>query len=307
MKTAHVFAILTATALTFSAGLAAADEDGNGSSGSGSSGSSSSSSSGSGSTSGSASASGSGSGVRASASATKPAAADDDGMTDHERVVGRFAVGYMGASDLPLPVITSVPAVPQGQAPGRAVSTAGTLNAPVIGARYWLTPRFGIDAGLGIGWSAGSTENVAGNTTVSTDKAARFGFILHGGVPIALVSAKHYTFQVVPEFNVGYATTSGRAVIPPGSPNTLTAGPDASASAFRLDIGARAGAEIHFGFIGVPQLALQATVGLYFQTVSTNVKRDTFSDSDSSTGIGTTVQADPWALFTKNISALYYF
>jgi hypothetical protein len=235
--------------------------------------------------------------------------ADDDALTDHEKVVGRFAIGYLGVTEVPLPTIGAVPTVTQGQPVGFPTGNnlGATVSAPVIGARYWLTPRFGIDGGIGFGWSTGSDESVQGNTTTTTDRSGRFGFLLHGGVPIALVSGKHYTFEVIPEFNVGFGTTSAAATVPPGAPNTVSAGPNASASGFRLDIGARAGAEIHFGFIGVPQLALQATVGLNFQTASASVKREGNSQSTSTTGLGTTVQADPWALFTKNIAALYYF
>jgi hypothetical protein len=220
---------------------------------------------------------------------------DDDGLSDHEKVVGRFAVGYLGVSDIPLPTATLGGANP--------TLADGKVSAPVIGVRYWLNPRIGIDGGLGIGWSGGSAEQVNGNTTTTTTIASRFGVLLHAGVPVALVSAKHYTFIVVPELNVGFATSS---VAPPTIPGQA-AGANVSLSGFKLDIGARAGTEIHFGFIGVPQLALQATVGVAFSTQSQSAKRDNFSQSASATTIGTTVQADPWSLFTKNISALYYF
>ena len=38
--------------------------------------------------------------------------------------------------------------------------------------------------------------------------------------------------------------------------------PDTSLTGSRIEIGARAGAEIQFGFIGVPQLALQGSIGV---------------------------------------------
>jgi len=73
------------------------------------------------------------------------------------------------------------------------------------------------------------------------------------------------------------------------------------------------GGQIQFGFIGVPELALQASVGLNFrhqvwsasQDAANNVPAS--SSSDRASNIGTTVQSDPWALFTNNISAIYYF
>ena len=82
-------------------------------------------------------------------------------------------------------------------------------------------------------------------------------------------------------------------------------------SGFYFDIGARAGAEIHFGFIGVPELSLQGTVGLALQrqsvSATTTVAGAESSVSDGTTRIGTSLQAPPWAIFTNNIAAIYYF
>lgn len=224
-------------------------------------------------------------------------------VSDHEKFVGRFAIGYFGVSDVP--IAASLPAIPDTLPQNAIAAPVATRNisAPVIGARYWISNRFGLDAGIGMGWSSGgSSTNTSGSGSVATEGAGAFGFIFHGGVPIALAGGKHYTFQLVPEFNVGFSTQTLKP--PPGSPNNT---PDTSLSGFRFDVGARAGAEIHFGFMGIPELALQASVGLYFQAGSVSATQGQKSASSSSSGFGTTVQADPWALFTKNIAALYYF
>ena len=224
-------------------------------------------------------------------------------VSDHEKFVGRFAIGYFGVNDVP--IAAGLPAIPDTLPPNAVAVAVQTRNisAPVIGARYWISNRFGIDAGIGMGWtSGGSSSNTSGSGSVATDGAGAFGFLFHGGVPIALAGGKHYTFQLVPEFNVGFSTQTLKP--PPGSPANT---PDISLGGFRLDLGARAGAEIHFGFIGVPELALQASVGMYFQTGSVSATQGQKSASSSSSGLGTTVQADPWALFTRNIAALYYF
>ncbi|MFO0663808.1 MAG: hypothetical protein U0174_07650 [Polyangiaceae bacterium] len=235
-----------------------------------------------------------------STAAAKDAAPE---VSDHEKFVGRFAIGYFGVADVP--IAASLPAIPD-TLPTNAVATpvqTRNIAAPVIGARYWISNRFGIDAGIGMGWSSGgSSTNTSGSGSVATEGAGAFGFIFHGGVPIALAGGKHYTFQLVPELNVGFSTQTLKP--PPGSPNNT---PDTSLSGFRFDIGARAGAEIHFGFMGIPELALQASVGMYFQAGSVSATQGQKSASSSSSGFGTTVQADPWALFTKNIAALYYF
>lgn len=209
-----------------------------------------------------------------------PAAAE--GPTDHEQVVGHLAVGYFGASQIP-------------------VAGLGTVTAPFVGVRYWLNDMIGIDAALGFRTQSGSSETVNGNTNVTTDAPGVLGFGVKGGVPIALAHSKHFTFEIVPELLVAGATSTLK----------VNGQPDTSRTGSRIELGARAGAEIHFGFIGIPQLALQGSIGLNFARVATKTSQDlatgTVTQSSQTTAFGTTVQSDPWALFTNNIAALYYF
>jgi hypothetical protein len=219
----------------------------------------------------------------------------DDNSPDHDRFIGRFAVGYFGVSQLP----TANPTLNGGGIGGLA---AGTVSAPTIGVRYWLNRMWGIDGGLGLGLSGGSTEVVNGATTTSTDKASNFGAVLHGGVPVALAHGKHYTFLVIPEMNIGFTSGTIKQVN----------GPDVDLSGFRFDLGGRVGAEVHFGFIGIPELSLEGSVGLAFHRQAFKAKTTlangtTSSASDGTTTFGTNVQSDPWALFVNNISAFYYF
>jgi hypothetical protein len=203
-----------------------------------------------------------------------PQAAAVAGSSDHDAVVGRLAVGYLGRTV----AFAGLPGAP-------AIAT------PVIGVRYWLSDMLGIDAGLGVGISSQSTTNGAGD---STDAPSWKALILHGGVPLSLASAGHFSFQVVPEMNLGFAGSS-----------QSVAGVDSSVSAFHLDIGARAGAEIHFGFINVPQLSLQGSVGLRM-----NVEKLSADPGDGGTSafnFATTVGDNPWNIFTSNVAALYYF
>jgi len=206
-----------------------------------------------------------------------PQAAAVAGGSDHDAVVGRLAVGYLGAASLKV---------------GTTGTSSEDLTAPVIGVRYWLSDMLGIDAGVGFGLTSGSTE--VGD--MSTDDPSTMAFILHGGVPLSLASAGHFSFQIVPELNVGFASRS----------QTL-GGMDQTGSGFHLDVGARAGAEIHFGFIDVPQLSLQGSVGLQLAMNSFSTEAGMAEASRSDFRLGTTVGASPWAIFTNNISALYYF
>jgi hypothetical protein len=219
----------------------------------------------------------------------------DDNTPDHERFIGHFAVGYFGVSQLPIatPILN-----------GGAISgvTPDNVSAPIVGVRYWLTRTIGIDGGLGLGITGGSTEVVNGGTTTTTDKQSKFGAVLHGGVPLAFAHGKHYSFLVIPEMNIGFTS---------GTIKQLN-GPDVDLSGFRFDLGGRVGAEIHFGFIGLPELSLEGSVGLAFHREAFKAKTTlgngtTVSGSDGTTTFGTNVQSDPWALFVNNISAFYYF
>ncbi len=198
-----------------------------------------------------------------------PAPVVQDTGPDHDAVVGHFAVGYFGISNLP---------VGSGGGGGAGV-TQGTVVAPVIGMRYWLMPKLGIDAGVGF-----------------SDSSSGWGVAIHGGLPIALATSHHMTFELIPEATVAFAGNTGGA-----------GAAEVTYSGFRLDVGARVGGEIQFGFIGIPQLALQASVGLYLEHDSWGFSTTNQSGSASSTTFATSVQSDPWGIFTDNISALYYF
>jgi hypothetical protein len=254
-------------------------------------------------------------GAKASASTPQVEAAGD---SDHDRFVGSFAVGYLGASTIPIATVTST-------ANGFTASQAA-VSAPIIGVRYWLNEMIGIDAGLGFRTTSNSiTEHqfVRANPSyegdVTYDTPSQTGFLVHAGVPLALKSEKYFTFEAIPELNVGFASGTFKhqatTISAPGA-TAATYPNDISLSGMRLDIGARIGGEIHFGFIGIPNLALQGGVGLYFSRSTFKAKGnggtgnpaapDTSYESKT-TSIGTSVAGDPWAIFTNNVSALYYF
>jgi hypothetical protein len=202
------------------------------------------------------------------------------GDSDHDQVIGTLGVGYLGMN-------------------GMSVDTIGNVvPAPIIGVRYWIDEMIGIDAGLGIGIRSHSLSNNGADVPQASDTA----FLLHGGIPLSLASAGHFSFQIVPELNVGFGSRSVDA--PPG-------GTSQSGSGFHFDIGARAGAEIHFGFMGLPKLSLQGSVGL--KLASDSVKHEnrapggTQTNKESQLSFGTTLQDNPWNIFTGNVAALYYF
>ncbi len=205
--------------------------------------------------------------------------------TDHAAVVGHLAVGYMGVQDVTMAATSGTSTV--------------TLKAPVVGVRYWLNDKIGLDAGLGLAVKGGSKTTTVVNTANTTDEPGAFAFVFHAGLPYVLTAKKHYSFQVIPELNVGFASQT--------EASTTTSDLDKKYSGLRLDIGARAGAEIQFGFIGVPNLALQGSVGAFFKYAHTGYSTKDLAINTSSTSIGTSVGDKPWDIFTGNVSALYYF
>lgn len=212
-----------------------------------------------------------------------PAAQAVQGESDHDMMIGTLAVGFLGRRSMDV---------------GSGDGAFGPVDTHVIGVRYWMDEMLGLDLGLGFSRTGASASfRDAGGTRVSASDGSVMAFMIHGGVPLALANAGHFSFQVIPEANVGLGSRSF------GDAN------ENSGSGFHLDLGARAGAEIHFGFMGIPQLSLQGSVGALFalqRTSFSNAAADTRS-SVTRTVVGTTVFDNPWNIFISNVSALYYF
>jgi hypothetical protein len=202
------------------------------------------------------------------------------GSSDHDLFVGHLGFGFFGTRAVQVgPVAAGNPA----------------LAAPVVGLRYWLTPMIGIDGGIGFMTTSGSTTNAAG---VSVDDPSRTAFVLHGGVPLALASSGHFSFLVTPELDVGFGSGSN-----PGAGGAAAT----DLSGFLLQVGARVGGELHFGFIGVPQLAIDASVGAFLRSASNKATNAGVSSKASELSIATLNVSQPWDIFRSDVAVLYYF
>jgi hypothetical protein len=229
---------------------------------------------------------------------------DEEASTsDHDRFVKHLGVTYFDVTSIPIanPLGTGGGGTPT-LAPGSL--TSSTVAAPVVGVRYWIQRSLGVDIGLGLGFAGGSQEAVSGGTDVTVGKVGTTGFAFHAGLPIVLYDGRHYAFLVIPHFTVGVA--SGK-LTPAGSNFGGIAAAEQDLSGFLFDGGGKIGAEIYFGFIGLPELALQATVGLSYRRSVFKLASAGSSASDGTSTFGTNVEANPWAIFTNNISATYYF
>lgn len=208
---------------------------------------------------------------------TATSTAANDTATDHSLVVGRMGASYFGQYDVPFGTL------------------AGKAATQVVGVRYWTSDTLAIDVGLGFGTVSGSTKS--GSTTV--DNPSLMAFSVMGGVPLTMLQAKHYTFFIEPQLRFGYATQS---IKPAGG------GDETKNTGYRLVVGATVGAEIQFGFIGIPHLALDATLGLGADVASATTKTGANPETTgSSTGLGTAAFASPWNIFNSNVAARYYF
>lgn len=214
---------------------------------------------------------------------------------DHEKLAGRFAVGFMGI-----------------QALGGNVAT-GSGVTPIVGLRYWINQQVGVDPGLGlaVGFDSVTADGQPlpskANGTSATltkqgdelraDPPAVLGSPLRAGVPIAFAARHHYAFQTVPPIRVDVQTTMTVRPFAPCSDTPLGQG------------GLRLGPEANFAMIiGLGLKTLCATTkvpsGLtLFSTGATSKAPEATTDIL----LATSLQELPWHISTGSLAALYYF
>jgi hypothetical protein len=193
---------------------------------------------------------------------------------DLDRVNPGIGFGWFALSDVPIG--------------GGADRTA---SAPVLGIRWWMGAplgpfrTWGLDLGFGVGRSSRQD---------SPEDVTRTALLLHGGLPLVVSATRHVAIEFIPELNLGLAT------------GQEANGTDVSGSI--LELGVRAGAEIFFGFVGLPQLALEGSVGLSLRRENrTQQPTGGAERSVVTTTFGTSVQNQPWDLFRTSVAARYYF
>ncbi|QQR90011.1 MAG: hypothetical protein IPJ88_17950 [Myxococcales bacterium] len=232
------------------------------------------------------------------AAAQETSPSNESPSSDHLSVVGRVGLGYFGFQRIPFARF-------EGTAQGVALDPADDLIAPTLGFRYWVNPSLGVEAGMALQFSSGQKEVAIDRTISDTNDPSTWGVGLHAGLPLALSYSRHYKFLVIPEVNFAVAG---------GSVNDKNLNPSMSGMLFEM--GARAGAEVHFGFIGIPELSLQGTIGLHMRYASASIETTTDNPGDDdivtkvsshNLGLTTSIQDEPWDIFTGNISAIYYF
>lgn len=228
--------------------------------------------------------------------AAKPVTAPDaKPKTGRALVVHRWGLGYFGQMDVPI-----------GWTGARAAGSSVPLQ--MVGARTWLG-RVRLDLAVGVNLQGGSND-VDG---ASSSQPSFFAWGARVAAPIALYSAQNFTVFLGPEIAYGRANESTPAV----AENPVTgerAKQQVDHSGHRFALGARGGAEVHFGFMGLPRLALDATLGLsldltagYSDGIATKSLVTNGSASYSHVGLQSFTSHQPWNIFITNVAAVYYF
>jgi hypothetical protein len=163
--------------------------------------------------------------------------------SDHQRIVGRVAVGFLGVTGVPVPGTDE-----------DDDGTESTISAPTLGIRYWFNEGLGLDAGLGLGLDTAGGTSTTASTEDDLPGTSLFGLALHLGLPISPWATGHYNAVLIPEINFGFATGSED-----GGPGTAD---DVSLTGLLFQVGLRAGAEFHLEVLDVPQATIQLTIGL---------------------------------------------
>lgn len=120
-------------------------------------------------------------------------------------------------------------------------------------------------------------------------------------MPVSFVSGKHISLQLIPEMNLGFAVSSvepAQQALPP---------PNATLSGVRFDLGARIGGEVHFGFMDIPELSLEGSVGAFMTYQATKISVATAFASQTNFSVTTAAFQNPWDIFTSYVRARYYF
>ncbi len=230
--------------------------------------------------------------------------------TDHERVVGTVAVAFHGARFVPVALPQAADAIvidAQGNAELSIVE--GDVTVPIFGGRYWFSRRVGIDVGLGFNVHSGSVAKEIPNADAALDRTAnadaptQLALAAKVGVPISVHAGAHYNLMVIPDAGIGYTSTTIEAF------NKGTSGEDLDLvlDGLVLAAGARLGAELEFGFVGVPELSVQTAWGLAFES---RRRRGRIGDASATLfekAIGTSWRDDPWDVFTGTFSVFYAF
>lgn len=212
-----------------------------------------------------------------------------------ERMKGKLGVGFFGTTSLSFVDVSGA---------------AGAVNMaiPLLGARFW-TPlsfgpvkRLGVDLAGGV-WVLQTGFDATGTTAMPAIETTQRGLAVHVAVPFVFGGGEHAMVYLSPEFR--HAALDLVPNYPEGTPlqNRAERIPGATAT----DLGLRAGAEFFFGFIGLPNLSVEASVLVGMRWRESRQYPGGFLFATRAFSVNTSLINSPWEIFTSSVFAKYYF
>lgn len=197
-------------------------------------------------------------------------------LNARERRDGTVGVGYLGLSAI-------TPST--GGLGGLGGLGIFRVQVPLLGVRWWLRgSRLGLDFGVG-----------AMVATSPDAFAPALQVVAHAGLPIAVASTQHVIVFLAPEFRAGFSALTGGASI----------------NASLLELALRAGVELFFGFIGVPELSVEASIRVgVAREVQSFANFSPFgggSAFNENFRFSTSLSGDAATVIASSLSLRYYF
>jgi hypothetical protein len=221
---------------------------------------------------------------------TKVVVIQDD-TPDHDKVTGRVGIRFFGLRRICMNPFNGVVGHPQydfsscGSDPTTGNEVPGGQGIPVVGIKWWFTGGVGLNLGLGVGmFSPGHTPSLDPNPDTQT------AFMLEGGLPLVITKHKHLITFVEPGIGFGVASQGDYL-------------------GYTFFLSGKVGAELSFGFIGIPQLSLEASIGLKLAYRNGSVvDADGNVTSSSEFAVSTTVDSHGVQnMLWSAVAATYYF
>jgi hypothetical protein len=119
-----------------------------------------------------------------------------------------------------------------------------SYDLDIIGIRYWITEKIGLDLGLALYMHKMEDEDM------------QFGFGLMAGVPFAISAYKHLTLYIEPQLDFGIFHV--RKEVTP----------------WTFGLAGYGGAELSMGWLGIPRLSFLAKIGIGLRASNNGDKTD---------------------------------
>ena len=215
-----------------------------------------------------------------------------DGVGEQLSVYRHVGIGSFGHRSVPIFTSTGSETAP-------AAGPDGVAQVALITGRWWATQTVGVDVGLGVLLEGTSVEQSSGSDATTFNVPEVGAFLLHVGVPWAVTQNENVTMLVIPSLELGVTNRTTDNEAQPEQP--------LQESGFLFAVNVRAGAEVHLGFIGLPQVAIESTIGVGAAVELSAVAQDDQKVSQSRTRIVMPVATTPLDLFLSQLAIRYYF